>query len=592
MAKLKYKSSLELDEALEKAVNSLKIMGKKVIMRDYVDIILEYLDVRKINFNKKSKLQGDTYLIYNYDTKNYVNNDDYLTYIINRINELLEKDTDHNQIKKIDTMLFNSSKMIYFNEAPKYLVRFLNGVLNLKTKEFVDESNYEHNYFKYDYLTSIQYDYIPYQQCDKEMIEVVYKIFNAWSQNNRNILNLLLEFVIAVMDGDGRGSFVIMQSEGGDGKSSYQSSLAYIANEDNVLECNLHELDDDNVLNQLELSTKFMRGDDLASNFTLSGRIMSRLKSITSGEIIQLRRKFMTNKKVRTKALIIQNTNEMPKFLENNASGDRRLIYIVWPNLRFDKNPLHLSDEFTLKDLLNHSHPKHASYIQTLIAISVENTTYSDKFTRTKEIDINNQLVLSRSDNIQQFCEYLNENGMFNNKYLPTGAMYKSYQDWIKENNPSSKSLSTRGFSDKFIKELDNYGFKIDPSNKAKRIKSIKLKEFNPYPLFTESDLNEGRFQSEFYKMYSNNTPSKLLINTQFNINENLINAIKDAIINSKSLANYIDNIFEIKYAMLELYEEQDALNVMKITSLLNISNINELLILNDNELKEILFNE
>ena len=161
------------------------------------------------------------------------------------------------------------------------------------------------------------------------MLSIAKRVFHTWSQNNDDILKLIKQITYACIEGNGRGQYIILQSEGGDGKSTFLTILERLTRDKLTVYANLDEYDNDNVLNGIEPSTKLIIGDDLQSNFKMNNKILSRFKTLTSGGTITVGVKYMPNKLIQTNALKIQNTNTEVKFYENNpAIKDLSLIHI------------------------------------------------------------------------------------------------------------------------------------------------------------------------------------------------------------------------------------------------------------------------
>lgn len=563
---MKYNNSEELFKALQQAaqyeLNQLKInTGKSnITSRQVTNIIINICDIKRIYLNDEK--DESSYIIYNYDKQIYELSAEYIESLIDIIYDELNLDLTHKIIANIDLMLKRSKKIPIFNQAPYYLIKFKNGIYNFKSNVFIDNKQNQHEVFNYDYLSTSHYNYIEYSKQSDEMKDCVINMFNAWSNNNEDELKFLLQICASVLDGDGRGSFIILQSPGGDGKSSFNKINTFLASQRNTLYCNLDEMNDHNILNQIDFSTKFIKGDDLVSNFKLTGKSLSNLKSLTSYEYIQVSQKYLSNKKIRTKALILQNTNTNIKFFENSSAINRRMIYKIWPAKNFHNNKVNLNG-YKLEDLLKYNHPKHQLFMETIISYIYFKINYFQEFDKPLDTNVLNELMLSQSDSTYQFLEYLEEIEFI--QYQPIillRPLYEYYKDWLKLNNPGTKIPSSRTFIMKFKDNLiKKYNITENHTSNYQRIKFYPLYQFNINQLLTDNDLDESTNynKSNCYNIYKKNEKTAILINNDITINQELIDEIKQKIINGDSIKTHVKNdIFEVQKAIFILIHEKN----------------------------------
>ena len=588
-----------IKEKIEETLR-IKIMeGKRsraLTERQFIKIIVETCTIVKQYFSQSKSTNRSTYLIYEPNSKSFVRNIDFITKICNdALNYADESRVSLTQLVKnldialmsldVDTENLNDDEkngVKEINLPPKYVVQFKNGVYDLKHKKLL--SNEEIKY--YDFLNQIPFNIKSLNECNQEKVDIVKNIMNTWSKNDPETEKTIKQIAFATIEGDGRNKYIILKSEGGDGKSTFQRILSNIAMEENTLNINLSDFGNDNYINQIELSTRLIIGDDLSTRFKMQSNLISNFKSIVSGEKLQVEVKFMNNKTIMTNAVMIQNTNTDVTFYENTPAMKARIILINWPHYDFRKNPI---TDFNLDELTGKYNLPNNDFMEAFIAYVVETTDYFKSFSISKQMQDELDASINESDQIYQFFEYIKECGLLNCKVIPMSPLYIKYKNWLNETNIGSSPLKQI----EFIKRIKNYlkenGY---TEQKRKKINSLKQEDFNKYLLAEPFDLNDKtKYRSEYINELEKRKNATILINPDINIYNKDIQYCQNLILekNYNELKNNDINVETIKIAIKNLIQFESNVKLLDhLNNTVNIS-VEEMMQLTKNEIINLL---
>lgn len=494
--------------------------------RDITELIKNICEVIKVNYEEGE----NTYLIYDPFKKIYVRDDEFLGKLIN---VAIKEDPGCNlsltrSKLEVDQMLFLDDEIHEANIPPNYIVKFRNGIFDIKNKCFhngLDENNQP-----YDFLNMINYNIHSMQDVNQELLNIAKNVFNRWSGNDEETELLLRQICIAAIEGNGRNKYIILKSDGGDGKTTFQYILKLLSGKNNSLNINLHQFNDDNSLKNLSEATKLIYGDDLLEKFKMTGVNLSNFKSIVSNQPININVKYMPNKNIKTHALMIQNTNSDINFYENNDAVKDRIILINWKHYNYRRNPI---TSFDLDALLGRKPNTtiNNEFIEAILAYIIENTEHFDQFHETQQMkdDITEQL--NNNDTIKLFIDELEDQNILNNSHLPSKCMYDYYKQWLYDTNPGSKPMKAMEFGTRFGKKIKEYGY---TKKEKKRLNQINNDQFN------SNNLNI---------IIDDKKLSNIFINENKILNENNVNEIIEIFKNKKD----IDRIK--KYSIEEIYK-------------------------------------
>ena len=549
-----------------KKVNQLHgKINKQINENDLKKAIIKSCDIIHIDYSVEQDMSNYTYAIYNPRTMNYIRSTVFLQELIEYI--ISSQDVSPNITTKkaaniIDTAIMSErNKIRKANLPPTYLVKFKNCIINLKTKETFEFNDSEIK--DYDFIETLRYNLKDINDVNKSMLDIVKTVFDLWSQNDNDVRLTIMQLFFSFIEGNGKNKYIILQSEGGDGKTACMRMIQKIGNPELTNYINLNDLTNDNILNQVQPSTRFFFGDDLVSNFKMSSKDLARFKTLVDGGSISVSEKYMPNKLISCRGLKIQATNTEVKFYENNDAIKSRVIYIKWPHYDFRENPI---EDFNLDQLSGKYGKANTGFMEALIAYIIENVEYFNKFNVTNKMKNDFEDILDTNDTIKMYVDELEENELLESKYLPYNVLYEDYKRWLNINNPGSKPVKSTEYIKRISPILENKNFSKLKS--PKRIRTLTKNEF---------DINnfEGIYIDE-------SKQTKVFINNNHNIDlETFTNDLQNLTIN-KLLEKYNkSNII----AYINNLKSSDPTLLFDLSSKLNIK-VNELI---DHDKEELL---
>ena len=387
--------------------------------------------------------------------------------LVNVINDVFEitnfKGLIGNVEKKLMTIVPEFNNFTHLNLAPSHITLFNNGVLNTKTFEFSTDIN---AFGEYDFITKINYRFLNPKNTKPEHRRLIDKLFHDWMEDDDEKIKLLKQLSLAVIDGNGRDTYVIIIGAGGNGKSVYitmQTKLAsgYDANLD------MQDIGNDNKLHEIDESTKLIVGHELATNAKFTGNMISRIKQMATGDPIKVDVKFKDARNVIAKCIKIQATNTIPKIFENNNAILRRIKLVQWTNKNFSK----LESNIDLYALI-----EDPEFMEAYISYIFTDTAPFTRFIDVKSIEEDSANAVNDADQVYQFLNHLQEQEQMVGK-VPTNVLYKMYDCWNREENPGSKPLKAKEFMFRVKSQLDKFDLSISENQYA--MSKLKPTEFN-----------------------------------------------------------------------------------------------------------------
>lgn len=520
LANNKYNNAMDkihsqlLDE-IDKTKKKNQLNGtpnKNINSNDIKNAIINACDIIYIDYSRDKDLSNYTYGIYNPLTKSYVRDDlflgDLIEFMISHIEPTPTITTS--SIKKAvdDAIMSSKDKIRIGNLPPSHIIKFKNCIYDLKLKqsyEFDEESIED-----YDFVTTVNYPLLQLDEVNQEMLSIVKRVFSLWSRDDHDVEKLIKQFVYACIEGNGRNKYIILKSEGGDGKSTFLTILERFAQEKLTVNANLDEYNDDNVLNQIDPSTKLITGDDLQSDFKMNNKILSRFKILTSGGSLSVGVKYMPNKLIQSNSLKIQNTNTDIKFFENNPAIKDRILYLNWPHYNFRRNPI---TDFNLDQLIGKNGPPNNDFMIALLSYIIHTTDYFEHFDVTNKMRNDLEEVINENDTVLQHYLNLKDIGLLQYSHIPSLIIYEHYKKWLKIVNPSAKPMHQRGYTKKIHQYFKDDGY-IDQDTMI--LRKLEKDQFNIY-LFDDIQVDDS-------------VRSKIFINPDLDI-ESRVEEIEDDII-------------------------------------------------------------
>ena len=383
-------------------------------------------------------------------------------FVVNKSGDLVETQFEIviDDIKKTTQQLVmklkNNSTIRDFEKLPSnYIVTLNDKVLDLINRKSYDLSTINKYY---DIVNRNQFNFTQNQLANKENAktnlnqEIINRVIKDWSGNNVELENLLWQIIYAVLQNNNHDKIIILIGSGGNGKSTFMKLLRLIAGSENVIEANLHQFSDPNAINKINMSTKVVIGDDLATNCKIGSTTLSNIKSIVTGDPISVPVKYQDNTIIQTNALIIQATNTEPNLFENNAAMKSRLLVINWTNEDFRSKQTELT--FNLDELMQDQ-----SFIDDWVMMCLEKIEYFKHYDIPEIVKDATDEMIENNDTIKTFMDDI---WYRINKFekIPIKLLYVAYQKWIKDNNPKGGIMKIHTFTKELNKKSDEYGFK------------------------------------------------------------------------------------------------------------------------------------
>lgn len=492
--------------------------NKQINENDISKAIIKACDVVHIDLSIRKNKKDYTFGIYDPFSMSYIRDTKYITRLVHHIIDNIEPSPNlsiSNVVRAVSVYLMAKSDKIRFaNIPPNYLIKFMNRVINLKTKEIY---NFDDEWIKdYDFIETLPYNILLPEERKEEPENTVRTIFNDWSNGDEDQLKTIMQLFYAYLDKNGRGLQIILQSEGGDGKSTAMRLIAAMGNEESTLYANINQYTDDNIMNKIQPSTRFISGDDMPSNYKMNSLGLSTFKTLIDGGFLNVSEKYMPNKMVMAQCLKIQATNTDLKFYENNDAVRDRILYIEWPHHNFRRNP---STKINLDYLSGKYGEPDKDFMEALISIIAFETEHFEKFNVTKSMREKTNATLNASDTVLQHVYTMDDEGLLDYPVLPLDIAYEHFKYWIKETNPGSKPLRKIDYMRRLRKILFNDDWNYE-EGQMRKLAAIKKTDF---------DVNDVS-----YLYFDENKRSQSLIKRDNILTQQNINQLKKLILHSK----------------------------------------------------------
>lgn len=436
---------------LEKLKKQLLLEGVKTIDEQQVtDFIIDNCDLIFDPVFVDDKKIKQVYL-FDYDDDLYyslsVNLNTIITLIISKIKIRVNKKTIIGTVidNLINISLIDKNRTPLARIAPDHIVKFNNGYLNTKTDEFFTDMP------DYHFVKKSKYNYLTESEVNPISLALVNKVFDEWTDGENDFKNYLFQVCRAAIEGNGRYKCHVFISPGGGGKSSFFRLLKLLTGDDVTLHVNIDEYDDDNLINGISKNKKLIIGDDLSTHAKMSGKKLSRFKSIIEGEPITVNVKFEPARIIQTNAVFVQGTNTELKFFENSPAVADRIIFGPWTSKNFRTNKI---KDYNLAKLLGKEGKlPDINFIEACIYKIFKDTTYFEQFDIPNRFKNRVNDMLNNADSVYLFYQHIKVLGLLDFKILPSNVLYNHYKLFLKEENPAAKPLQLN----KFIPKLYQY---------------------------------------------------------------------------------------------------------------------------------------
>ena len=419
-----------------------------------------------IKVGTKTKFQI-SYWMKDYDSTTHLYMPANLEALINIINDVFEITNFVGLMANIKAKLLNVvpeyNKFEHLNLAPSHITLFNNGVLNTKTLEFSSDVT---EFGNYEFISKINYSFLSPDLVNPAHYQLVNKLFHDWTDGDEEKIVMLKQLGVAVVDGNGRNTYVIILGAGGNGKSIYLNMLTKLASDYHIY-FDMQDIDNDNKINEINESTKLIVGHELATNVKFSGNMISRIKKLATADPIKADVKYKDAVDVATKCVKIQATNTLPKIFENNTAILRRIKLFQWTDTDFSKLETNIDLDSLIED---------QSFIEAFISYVFTGIEPFKRFVTIKSVEEDSANAVNDADQVYQFLSYLKEQDLLVGK-LPNNVVYQMYLNWNKLENPGSRPLKSKELVYRLKGHFSKFNLEI--SDKQSRISSLKPTEFN-----------------------------------------------------------------------------------------------------------------
>lgn len=384
-------------------------------------------------------------------------------------------------------------------QAPPEIIRVKSGTYNLLTKEVGKETTNELGQ-EYYFPTVQNYDVVPLKQVNQKMLKLIQKLFDDWSEKDKDRLKFLKMNILAALMGDGFKRYIIIQASGGNGKSTYLNMIKNIIGKSQYMAFNLQDLENNSVFSAVNPSLLALIGDDLAARYVLSPNSLYRFKQLVTGAEIKVDRKYLSAVPVYMNGLKIQATNEFPRFMETGDMILDRTIVFKWVDTNYRKDYAQqdqIEKEFgkSLDKLVGN--PEEGTYdydfYTALVSWIVSTTDLPNHrdynhFAEMLKTDTEDAFDSSK-DLLEEYLTELLESGTFEYQYVVATAIYHGYCQYLRLNNPAAKPTSIQPFI-KRLKEFITKHVTAEFGHARMRLKSLSYTECNIREFTEGQDLN------------------------------------------------------------------------------------------------------
>ena len=512
--KKKFASNHEFNNYLYKKIEQYRKVqmlndGKSSIAKiatsiDILDIIVNNFELRYKTISNDGKIEK-YFFVKNYDSEIGIWEPINLEHIVTNLPDGYNVSDVRKTVNDVDLSLknFNKSKEnIKPLILPKsYIVLAKNVIYNLKTME---SSNQIDTFGQFDFINSLDYQILPLNKVNPIKLEIVKRIFNDWSQGDKDIEIYLKQLVIAALDGNGRGVFNVIIGSGGNGKSSFLNILEELASKKYTVKLNLQDYLNDNKIGLIDQTTKLLVGHDLATGAKLSSALNSRFKELITNEAFMVDVKYKNAKFVQSRSLKIQSTNTLLDIFENTDAMRRRIRLLQWTNQNFSK--LNNESTFNLDELIGtaiNTKPDKEFY-EAIIAYCLDEMDYFDKFIEIESVTEMTDEMVNDSDVVYGFLSYISDFGLDEMHMLPINILYELYKIWHHQENPGGSPLKQKSFTTRLRTNCVKFGFKF--STDRVRLTSLSTLEYSQNIinyLILDKPLNINTKQKVYY-LYNN----------------------------------------------------------------------------------------
>lgn len=304
--------------------------------------------------------------------------------------------------------------------SPSNLILFKNGVLDINTMELNSISE------KYIFLNRIPHNY----NSNPIVNKMLDNFLSSFVCGDDEAITLLWQVIgYCLYRGNPLQEFILIQGEGGNGKSTFLQFLAYIIGEDNTSYLSLDDLTNKYMLS--DIKNKLLNiGDDINSTYKEQE---DTLKKIVSGETIRADMKYKDPVSIKYYGKTIFSANSIPRFNDKSNGLKRRMNILPFLN-DFTKNgerDFNILYKLRNEDIAEYCIYKAIQHLKDLLTTGA--------FTKPASVISANEEYAKRNNPIIEFLEDF-KNGDIKSDFdtstgtditaIPAQKVFETYKNW------------------------------------------------------------------------------------------------------------------------------------------------------------------
>lgn len=390
---------------------------------------------------------------------------------------------------------FRIHNLTTYAQLPNHLLNVESGVYDLMKQKFTTQLHDE-NGNEYYIPENMNYDIVSLEKIDQNMLNVVKKIFNDWSQGDQTKLEFLKSLVLAAVMSEGFKKYVIIHGPEGSGKSTFLNMIKGVVGSGKYALFDIHELEGEVRLSTLSNELNVVLGDELEDKKSSSAKVVSRFKRFVSGSEILVSRNLGSSIYIRMDGLKIQAASKLPQFTETDHMLLDYIIDYQWTDTNYhlstlENKALRKFTKHSLDDLIGNegldtedhdlncarkefyttlmSWIMHTTQVPTMQIFNNFHVTFG------KETKDKNELPY---DVLNEVFIMLDNSGVFEYRQISVNAIYSKYVKYLKSAYPDVMPVSRLIMMNLLQKYLKKYPH-IKKISERLRLTSIKYATCN-----------------------------------------------------------------------------------------------------------------
>lgn len=309
--------------------------------------------------------------------------------------------------------------------SPPNFILFNNGVLDIAAGELKAFSK------SYTFLNRIPHNYNPNAAKCGELDGFI----NSFVNGDEEAAVLLWEVIgYCFFRGNPLQEFILIQGNGGNGKSTFLEFLTFIVGKENTSFLTLDDLMNKYLLNSLH-NRLLNVGDDINSVYKEQE---DTLKKLVSGETITADIKYKEPVNIKFYGKMIFSANTVPRFSDKSNGLKRRINILPFTNdfTKNGKRDFNILAELRSEAVAEYCIYKAVTHLKKLLS--------TGSFTKTKAVINANKEYAKRNNPVLEFLEDL-ENGDIKNDVditagtditaVPANKVFEYYKNWCFHSN-------------------------------------------------------------------------------------------------------------------------------------------------------------